>query len=376
MTDKSVTQPSLIKDLLIGYCLGTANIIPGVSGGTFLLIFNIYERVFDIISRINHSNLIAGFSLMINLIKRPGKGSFDQVHLFLQTGDFVFLIRLILGAAVAIISLSSLMKYLIVYHFEVTYALFLGLILFSIVIPVKMLQHKKIWLLIFILMGTMSTVYITAAVNPYDKAKIKSDIYQKSYKAGMSYSTNTGDKDKRQHNQSFLSYSGKYHINEYLYAGLSGAASISAMVLPGISGSLVLILMGQYFEVVSAISALKTLNLDAVVFLTCFTIGMGLGGLFFARLIRLVLKKFYNATMAFLIGLMLGSLYALWPFKKVMVLAEHYFKQEGAIQMAENVRIYTNVNVFPQDIFQMASTLAAFVLGCWIMSVFVRHEKK
>ena len=165
-------------------------------------------------------------------------------------------------------------------------------------------------------------------------------------------------------------------MKEYLNAGLSGAASISAMVLPGISGSLVLILMGQYFEVVSAISALKTFNLDAVLFLAWFTVGMVLGGLLFARLIRLVLKKWYNATMAFLTGLMLGSLYALWPFKKVMILTNHYFKQDGVVKMAENVKVYTNINVMPGDIFQLISVLVAFAAGCWIMSVFLRHEKK
>jgi len=171
-----------------------------------------------------------------------------------------------------------------------------------------------------------------------------------------------------------FSFIGKYSLDEYIYASICGAVAVSAMVLPGISGSLVLILMGEYFEVVSAISGLKTLNVDNMIFLGCFLIGIILGGLLFSRLVNIVLKRYYNATMAFLIGLMSGSLYALWPFKKSIIMAQQYFKQDGVICIAQNVRIYTNINELPQIGTQLYVSLAAFLVGCIIMSFFTGKE--
>jgi putative membrane protein len=365
---KDDKQPSLTKELLIGFCLGTANIIPGVSGGTFLLIFKIYERVFSILDNINKANILEFSRCIIRIVFKAEKAHSIRTFIdFLTKNDFIFLFKLIVGAVAAIISLSSLMKYLIVYHFSVTYALFFGLILISIVIPVKMLTDKKFYLVFFIILGIVSTIYVTIAVNPYDKIKMKSDSYE-----GL-YLKNKEVKQEKSDIKAF-SFIGKYSLDEYIYASICGAVAISAMVLPGISGSLVLILMGEYFEVVSAISGLKTLNVDNIAFLGCFSIGIILGGLLFAKLINIILKKYYNATMAFLIGLMAGSLYALWPFKKSIIMVQQYFKQDGVICIAQNVRIYTNLNEIPQIGTQLYVSLVSFIIGCIIMSFFIGKE--
>ncbi len=401
MDADSINQKSFIKELLIGFCLGTANIIPGVSGGTFLLIFAIYERVFSILGNINKTNVYLLFSMIVRLASKPGKKSIDSFIDFLRKNDFIFLLKLIVGAVTAILCLSNLMKYLIVNQFTVTYALFFGLIFVSIVIPIKMLTQKKAWLLFFIFLGAFATIYVTVAVDPYEKVKGKSDINQNLYLKQTSKQANNkqiineqtiteqtiteqvtaghvSDKAKqiKTTGLKMFSFSGKYTFDEYLYAGICGAVSISAMVLPGVSGSLVMILMGEYFEVVSAISALKTLNLDAIIFLGCFTIGIVFGGLFFARLINIVLKWYYNATMAFLIGLMVGSLYALWPFKKSIIMAQQFIKKDGAIHFVENVRVYTNINIVPHDKNQILISLLSFLVGCLIMFFFIRKENQ
>ncbi len=145
-------------------------------------------------------------------------------------------------------------------------------------------------------------------------------------------------------------------------------------MLPGISGSLVLILMGSYFDVISAISALKTLNLDTFAFLSVFTLGVLCGGLLFARLVSFVLERYYNATMSFLIGLMIGSLYALWPFKRTIVMARQYIKQEGLVRLLEHVPVQTNINVLPGSDDPLLTALLFFVLGGIIMMGFVRAE--
>ena len=105
----------------MGFCLGTANIIPGVSGGTFLLIFNIYERVFAILNRINKDLLPVLCSHGACLVKKLGRrGSVPDFVNFLSENDFIFLLKLLAGAAIAILGLSALMKYLLVHHFSLT----------------------------------------------------------------------------------------------------------------------------------------------------------------------------------------------------------------------------------------------------------------
>ena len=114
--------------------------------------------------------------------------------------------------------------------------------------------------------------------------------------------------------------------------------------------------------------------MDNVVFLGCFAIGIILGGLLFSKLINLVLKRYYNATMAFLIGLMAGSLYALWPFKKSIIMAQQYIKKDGVICIAQDVRIYTNINEIPQIGTEFYISLVSFIIGCLIMFFFMGKE--
>jgi len=359
---------SFIKELLMGFCLGTANIIPGVSGGTFLLIFKIYERVFSILNNINKANILYFLSCISNLFFKAGKADSSNTFIeFLKKNDFIFLFTLIAGALAAIISLSSLMKYLMVYHFSVTYAFFFGLILVSIIIPVKMLKEKKAFLILFVILGAVCTMYVTYAVNPYEKIKKKSEIYQDQYLKNQDF-------EKEKQAVTAFSLTGKYTFYEYGYALICGTVAISAMVLPGISGSLVLILMGEYFEVISAISGLKTFHLDNLAFLGCFGIGVVAGGFLFAKFLDAVLRRYYNATMAFLMGLMVGSLHALWPFKKSIIMAQQYIKKDGVICIAQNMKIYTNINEIPHIESQLLFPLVSFIIGCIIMSFFVGKE--
>ncbi len=385
-------RPSLVKELFMGFCLGTANIIPGVSGGTFLLVFKIYERVFAIVNRINKGLIVRFAALVFSLAKNLGRnGSGKRLAAFLEETDTLFLFKLIVGALTAILLLSSLMKYLLVHHFVYTYSLFFGLIMLSIIIPVKMLKSLKGPAAFMILLGLALTVFISGSVNPYDKVKIKSDTlerrYQNLYPQGNSglilqpgkqagiQADGQFEKGEGQAKQSDLfKFVGKYTIKEYVYAAVCGAVSISAMVLPGISGSLVLILMGAYFDVISAISLLKSGQLDTLAFLCCFGVGIVVGGLLFARLISFVLNRYYTSTMAFLIGLMIGSLHALWPFKRVMIMGQQYVKQDGRILVIENAQIYTNINILPGSGHELVFALVFFLGGCGVMYAFIRAE--
>jgi putative membrane protein len=384
-----VKNQSLAKELFMGFCLGTANIIPGVSGGTFLLVFKIYERVFAILNRINLALVLRFAAIVFCVVKNLGRNGCQDLASFLKETDAVFLLKLILGAVTAIVALSSLMKYLLVHQFVYTYSLFFGLILVSIVIPVRMLNSLKGPVVFMVLLGMSLTVFVSWSVNPYDKVKIKSDHLERQFQHlsgentapvfgqdshGNPLENQLKKKEGKTQEPGLSSFFGKYTIEEYVYAGICGAVSISAMVLPGISGSLVLILMGAYFDVISAISALKSGHLDTLVFLCCFGLGIVVGGLLFARLINFVLKRYYNLTMAFLVGLMAGSLHALWPFKKVMIMARHYVRQEDAICVVENFQVYTNLNILPSNGHQFLVSILFFFVGCAVMVAFVRAE--
>ncbi len=363
--------PLVLKELLMGFCLGAANIIPGVSGGTFLLVFNIYERVFAILNRINKTFIFQAVGLGVRFIRYLGqKGSTSAIVAFLKQNDFIFLFKLIIGAAAAIFGLSSLMTYLLAQHFSLTYAFFFGLILVSILIPAKMLRSLRVYLIFFVFLGAAVTMAVYLQVNPYDKVKQKSDYYQSQYAVEKMDNSFNGVKNHP------LLFSGRYAVKEYLYAGLCGAISICAMVLPGISGSLVLILMGAYFDVLSAISAVKFFHLDTMVFLGSFTLGIVFGGLLFARLVNYVLIRYYDATMAFLLGLMAGSLWALWPFKQVIVVEQQYVKLDGAVTIVENVPVYTNVNILPAAEGQLLWAVGLFFAGCSIMYLFCRAQTR
>ncbi|HKL00932.1 MAG TPA: DUF368 domain-containing protein [Desulfotignum sp.] len=365
------TVPSFLKELLMGFCLGAANIIPGVSGGTFLLIFNIYERVFAILNRINKSLVYQAMGLGTGFIKHLGrKGSARAIVVFLEQNDFLFLFKLIIGAAAAIFGLSTLMTYLLVQHFSVTYAFFFGLILVSIMIPAKLIRTLRLYLMVFVVLGAAVTMAVYMQVNPYDKVKQKSDYYQIQYEQEKMDNARDGAEKNP------LRSLGRYTVTEYLYAGLCGAVSISAMVLPGISGSLVLILMGAYFDVLSAISAVKYFHLDTMVFLGSVTLGIVFGGLLFARLVNYVLTRYYDATMAFLLGLMAGSLWALWPFKQVIVVERQYVKLDNAVTIVKNVPVYTNINILPAADGQLLWAIGLFFAGCGIMYWFCRTQAR
>lgn len=359
----------------MGFCLGVANIIPGVSGGTFLLVFGIYERVFSILNQINKGFILQSGRLVKAMGKSMGtRGTARELICFFRETGFLFLLKLGVGAVIAILGLSGLMKFLLVNHFSITYALFFGLILISVIIPVRMLKRFDAGTVFWLLLGAVLTVAVTWMVNPYDKIKMKSDYLEQEYSVALETGqTGKLEKETATDSPSFR-FTGRYSPAEYLYIGLCGALAISATVLPGISGSLVLILMGSYFDVISAISALRTLNLDTMAFLGIFSLGVGFGGLLFARLVSFVLSRYYNVTMAFLIGLMVGSLYALWPFKQTIVMARQYVQQAGQVIALENVVVQTNINILPGKDDPVLSALLFFIVGCVIMLGFIRIE--
>lgn len=350
-----------VKDLLIGYAIGTANIIPGVSGGTFLLIFGIYERVIAALNSLNKDSIITLLKAKLAFLKEPGntdsrKAFFD----LLKKHDILFLGKLLIGAGIALVTLSSLLELLLENYQTPTYGLFFGLILVSLLVPLKLFKNRKVLHVLPFILGVIVTAYIALQVDPVEKLKQKSTIYEQRLHA--------------EQNGTAVETEGTYTVKEYTMAAVSGAVAISAMVLPGISGSLVLILLGQYFIVLTAINGAKTLGFDHFIFLGAMAGGMVIGLLLFVRLVNFVFAKFHDGTMAFLTGLIGGSLFALWPFKGTTILS-YYDKVDDKITFIKDAAVFTNENILPSINGEFAVTVITILIGIGVMVPFLKHEK-
>jgi putative membrane protein len=364
---------SFIKEFGSGFLIGIANIIPGVSGGTFLLILGMFQRVMNAVSGLGipviRELLVHAAGTLFGRDRTTHLNSFKNMVI---EKDLFFLMKLGLGAITAIVVLSDLMMYLLTKQFSGTYAFFFGLILVSTVLSLKLVQKMTLSRMVMLLSGMVVTIAVTAAVNPADKAKTKSDHYKTRYKE--SHSTIVATQNPPEKRAAVL-YTGEFTPGEFAVAALAGAISISAMVLPGISGSLVLILIGQYYKVINAISSLRTLRLDYVIFLACFAVGMIIGGLLFARLVAFVFKRFYHGTIAFLTGLMAGSLYTLWPFKSVVVM-DQYVKGAQGITIMHDIAVKTNINILPTGTLECVAALVMCGAGIGIMAFLGRYGEK
>ena len=232
-----------------GILMGSADIVPGVSGGTIALITGIYGHLVEAISNIN-----------FKFVKPLFKGDFHTFKSkFLEEIDFKFFIPLILGIGVAFLTLARVVTYCMEYHTALTYSFFLGLIIASAVILFRKIEKINIKHFVFLVVGFILT-YIFVSINPIAA------------------------------NHSLL------------IIFISGLIAICAMILPGISGSFLLLLLGQYKYM---LNALHQFHFTEII---TFVIGAVIGILGFSKILNFLLKNHEEVTMAFLIGVMLGSL--------------------------------------------------------------------
>lgn len=229
--------------------MGSADIVPGVSGGTIALITGIYTHLVEAISKIK-------FGFIKPLFKGDLKGFKQQ---FLDEIDFKFFIPLILGIGVAFLTLAKVVTYCMDVYTALTYSFFLGLIISSAVILFRKLEKINFKHLLCALIGAILT-YIFVSLNPIAA------------------------------NHSLL------------VIFISGMIAICAMILPGISGSFLLLLLGQYKYM---LNALHQLHFSEII---VFIVGALIGILGFSKILNYLLKNYEEFTMAFLIGVMLGSL--------------------------------------------------------------------
>ncbi len=350
-----------IKELCFGYIIGIANIIPGVSGGTFALILGILERLMKIINSISPAKL--------RELWQGGKtGSIKKrlsfFHVFCKNNDYYFLLRIIGGALFASVTLAGVMTYLLNNYFSATYGLFFGMILVSILIPLQLIKRFRWRHIAMGLAGIALVVMVGTAGAPVKKAEQRSELYKVELQKNSANSSS-----------SFLVYNGTYSAGELGYIFLAGVIAISAMILPGLSGSLILLVMGRYSIILAAVySVFKfRFTLDELILLTIFLLGLVIGILLFARVLEYIFQRWHDDTTALLTGLVAGSLYALWPFKTAVVLNNIYWKNAGKIDLLAKKTVYTNTNCLPgTENWQLP--LLTFLVGCIIMTFFLKKD--
>lgn len=232
-----------------GILMGSADIVPGVSGGTIALITGIYGHLVEAISKIS-------FGFVKPLFKGDIKGFWTAL---LDEIDFKFFIPLVLGIGIAFLTLAKVVTFCMENFTAYTYAFFLGLIIASAVILFRKLNSINLKNIVFAIIGMVLT-YLFVSMNPIAA------------------------------NHSLI----------VLF--ISGMIAICAMILPGISGSFLLLLLGQYQYM---LNALHELHFSEII---VFVVGALIGILGFSRILNFLLKNHEEVTMAFLIGVMLGSL--------------------------------------------------------------------
>ncbi|MCX7745034.1 MAG: DUF368 domain-containing protein [Flavobacteriales bacterium] len=254
VTNNSRTFREYVVLALKGMGMGAADVVPGVSGGTIAFISGIYEELIESIKSLNHIALKTLFSQGIAAFWKHINGTF----LFVLLG----------GIATSIVSLARLISFLLHEHPVMIWSFFFGLILASTWFVAKKITKLDVLGGFAFLFGTAVAYYITIATPAQTP-------------------------------------------EAWWFIFLSGAIAICAMILPGISGSFILLLMGKYHFILNAVKALdfKTIVL--------FALGCGVGIISFAQVISWLFKKFHNATLALLTGFMVGSLNKVWPWKIV-----------------------------------------------------------
>ena len=238
-----------------GFCMGASDVVPGVSGGTMAFILGIYEELINAIKSFD----LKGLRLLVTL----------KVRSFIDHISWQFLLAVGLGILTAIFTLAKALAWLLQNTPVLIWSFFLGLILASVVTVSRRIKQWQFltWVCLF---GGLIGIYFLVGLVPGTTP------------------------------------------NDLWFLFLSGAVAICAMILPGISGSFILVLMGKYQYVLEAVNQRD--------FFVLFVVAAGacVGIVAFSRLLGWLLNKYHDLMVAFLTGLMLGSLRKVWPWKETL----------------------------------------------------------
>lgn len=269
---------------LKGVAMGAADAVPGVSGGTIAFISGIYEELITTISGVNLS--------LLTTFRKSGFFAFwNQLN-----GNF--LVALLTGILVSFVSFMRLAKYLIEHHPVLIWSFFFGLIVASIFFVGKQIEKWTLATILSLIIGTLAAFYITTLPS-------------------MANNDST------------------------LFLFIAGAIAICAMILPGISGSFILVILGAYKTLSDAF---YDFDLKRI---AIFAIGALIGLLSFSHVLKWLFNHYKNVTLAVLTGFIFGSLNKIWPWKETLTVLE---KSTGETLPVSKITEYGTIEVYQRQI--------------------------
>jgi putative membrane protein len=245
--------------VLRGVAMGASDIVPGVSGGTMAFILGIYEELIDSIRTIGRSDFIQA-ALKFRIKK------------LFQILNWEFLLAIAIGILIAILTLSKALESLLINQPVYLWSFFFGLVLASVWVVSKRVKQWQPALFATLLIGAVAA-YLLIGLVPVQTP------------------------------------------NAWWFLILSGAIASSALILPGVSGAFLLVLLGKYQYVLGSVNDALDGDLQAAVPLIFVGIGAALGLVTVSQFLSWLFKRYHDLTVALLIGLMVGSLRKIWPWK-------------------------------------------------------------
>lgn len=282
--------------VLKGMGMGAADVVPGVSGGTIAFIVGIYDELIQSIKSIDLT------ALRLFLTGHFAEG-WTRVNGY-------FLLSILAGIGISVFSLAKIITWLLTNHPVLVWAFFFGLVLASAWLVAKDVSRWTWKTVLGFVAGTVSAYFITVAT----PAETPSNL---------------------------------------LFVFVCGAVAICAMILPGISGSFILVLLGKYFYIMDAVKSLRLLVLGV------FAAGACVGITTFSRLLSFALSHVRNLTLAVLSGFMLGSLNKVWPWKETL---STYTDSHGVVKPLIERNVLPNASVAEAVILMLVGFLMVYGL--------------
>lgn len=289
-----------------GIAMGAADVVPGVSGGTIAFISGIYEELINSIRAIKPATF--------QILRRQGFGAFWKEI------NGSFLVALISGILISIISLAKAILFLIENYPVLVWAFFFGLVLASALVISTKIKKWNFPVLLAVFFGT-AIAYVITIISPAETPTALWFIF------------------------------------------LSGAIAICAMILPGISGSFILLLMGKYEYILTSLKDIK------VAIILTFAAGCISGLLGFSHVLSWMFRKYHDLTIALLTGFMIGSLNKVWPWKK----------PDTVVVVDGKEKIINEINLMPADYADATNlppytwqAVAVFIAGFVILYIIER----
>jgi len=289
--------------VLKGFAMGAANVIPGVSGGTIALITGVFERLINAIKSFNGKAIKLLFA--------------GKIKELIKHVDLYFLISVFSGMVASVVTLAKVLEYLFLNYPVFVWAFFFGLILASVYYVGRTIKKWNFSVILTFVVGTAIAITITS----------------------LNHATEN---------------------DAFFYLILCGVVAICSMILPGLSGSFILILMGNYQLVM-----LHAVNNADITILTPVIIGAIVGLIAFSHVLSWIYKKYKDQTISILTGFILGSLSVLWPWQQ-----EYYLLDDGGEYILKNgEKIVAGTTKFLPESFNSEVIIALGLVVIGIISI-------